>query len=563
MSSLKRLWLSRNLFRGPIPPEVGSLSNLIRLRLEDSGLTGSIPSELGNLTKLDVIALTDNSLTGPIPADLWDLKIRSLSLARNRLTGPVPVSALRTERWHLDLRENAGLCIPGTGGFVEWARAIEYFHGPFCNEADAAALQAVYEAADGPNWTNADGWLGEAATGEWHGITTDSLGRVVSLDLTGNGLAGRVPTALGELARLTVLRLGSNTLSGRLPVSLARIPLAEFNYAETGLCTPSDGSFGEWLAGVATHEGTGVECTPVSNRAALEALYEATDGPNWRNRDNWLTEAPLADWHGVRTNDEGRVTHLDLRDNGLSGRLPVEIGDLRQLTRLDLWGNDLEGSIPPEIGNLASLDLLNLGDNRLSGSIPSELRSLSGLRYLNLHGNRLTGPIPPGLAELANLERLYARNNLLTGSIPPDLGNLLQLEALELAGNQLSGPIPPELGNLSSLVSLYLSDNNLTGQIPPELGNLPMLEELILGRPLMEWARKGIDIRSGGGKSKTLTGPLPPELGNLTRLRELYVASHALTGSLPPEPMHVNLNDDIAISYTNTKDPCITCNTKK
>lgn len=33
--------------------------------------------------------------------------------------------------------------------------------------------------------------------------------------------------------------------------------------------------------------------------------------------------------------------------------------------------------------------------------------------------------------------------------------------------------------------------------------------------------------------------------------------------SLAPEPMHVNLNDDIAISYTITIEPCITCNTKK
>ena len=29
------------------------------------------------------------------------------------------------------------------------------------------------------------------------------------------------------------------------------------------------------------------------DRAALEALYRATDGPNWINDDNWLTDAPL------------------------------------------------------------------------------------------------------------------------------------------------------------------------------------------------------------------------------------------------------------------------------
>jgi Leucine-rich repeat (LRR) protein len=534
MSSLKWLSLSRNFFKGTIPPEVGDLSSLVWMRLEDSGLTGSIPSELGNLSNLDVIDLTDNSLTGPIPAELWDLGIRSLRFARNRLTGPVPVSALRRERWLLDLRENAGLCIPGTAGFAEWARGIEYFHGPFCNEADAAALRALYEGADGPEWKDADGW-GEAAIGDWHGVATDSLGRVVSLDLTGNELAGQVPAALGELARMTVLRLGSNALSGRLPVSLARIPLVEFNYAETGLCTPSGASFREWLAGIATHEGTEEECAPVSDRAALEELYEATDGPNWKNRDNWLTEAPLADWHGVRTDDEGRVTQLRLRENGLSGRLPVEIADLRHLTWLDLAGNGLEGSIPPEIGNLSSLGLLNLGHNRLSGPIPAELSRLVSLWYLSVRRNRLTGPIPPGLGELANLERLYAKDNLLTASIPPELGNLRQLKVLELAENQLSGPIPPELANTSNLVYLDLGENNLTGRIPPELGNLSRLEELILGRPLLSWTRKGTDIRGGGGKSKTLTGPIPPEFGNLARLRELHVASHSLTGSIPPE----------------------------
>lgn len=32
---------------------------------------------------------------------------------------------------------------------------------------------------------------------------------------------------------------------------------------------------------------------------------------------------------------------------------------------------------------------------------------------------------------------------------------------------------------------------------------------------------------------------------------------------IPPEPMHVDLNDYIAMSYTRPIEPCITCNTKK
>ena len=42
------------------------------------------------------------------------------------------------------------------------------------------------------------------------------------------------------------------------------------------------------------------------DRAALVALYEATEGPNWVNSENWLTDAPLGDWYGVDTDGSGR-----------------------------------------------------------------------------------------------------------------------------------------------------------------------------------------------------------------------------------------------------------------
>ena len=36
-----------------------------------------------------------------------------------------------------------------------------------------------------------------------------------------------------------------------------------------------------------------------SAREALAALYDATDGPNWKNGDEWLSDAPLGEWHGI------------------------------------------------------------------------------------------------------------------------------------------------------------------------------------------------------------------------------------------------------------------------
>ncbi|CAN0280957.1 unnamed protein product, partial [Ectocarpus sp. 12 AP-2014] len=57
-----------------------------------------------------------------------------------------------------------------------------------------------------------------------------------------------------------------------------------------------------------------------TDRAALVALYNATDGDNWTNNTNWNTDAPLGQWYGTgRVNDQGRVVMLDLRNNNLKG----------------------------------------------------------------------------------------------------------------------------------------------------------------------------------------------------------------------------------------------------
>ena len=36
-----------------------------------------------------------------------------------------------------------------------------------------------------------------------------------------------------------------------------------------------------------------------NREAVLVALYNATDGPNWTDNENWLTDAPLSEWAGV------------------------------------------------------------------------------------------------------------------------------------------------------------------------------------------------------------------------------------------------------------------------
>ena len=277
-----------------------------------------------------------------------------------------------------------------------------------------------------------------------------------------------------------------------------------------------------------------------AERAALVALYNATGGPNWTNNANWVSSQPVGLWHGVTTDPSGRVVGLSLHENGLSGEIPTELGNLASLTNLVLRGNGLIGEIPTELGSLANVRVLDLSGNQLTGGIPAELGSLSNLTTLALGENPLTGHIPTELGTLTNLEQLWLNGNGLTGAIPAELGSLTSLTVLVLGGNRLTGPIPTWLGGLSNLKLLVLSENQLTGPIPTELGGLANLESLGLWGNLLtgsipsqlgSLANLQVLYLSGN----QLTGGIPTELGSLSNLKELYLPDNQLTGEIPPE----------------------------
>ena len=222
-----------------------------------------------------------------------------------------------------------------------------------------------------------------------------------------------------------------------------------------------------------------------TERDALIALYNSTNGDDWTYNSGWKDGDGFAvpgtekDWYGI-TCDSNNTTVLNivLYDNQLSGSIPAELGNLTNLTILNLRNNQLTGSIPIELGDLANLEELYLYSNQLTGSIPKELGNLINLEKLMLEYNQLTGSIPKELGDLINLTDLTLMNNQLTGSIPKELGNLTNLTFLYLHNNQLSGFIPKELGNLTNLNYLWLSGNEFYGIIPAELVNLTNLSYL-------------------------------------------------------------------------------------
>jgi len=159
---------------------------------------------------------------------------------------------------------------------------------------------------------------------------------------------------------------------------------------------------------------------------ALRMLREASSIIKQR----WWVNVGPEEWSGV-TIENGRVVKLELREVGLTGAMPAEIGQLTSLEMLYLGGNLLT-SLPAEIGQIISLDLLFVSGNQLT-SAPAEIGQLTALRELYFGDNQLT-------------------------SVPAEIGQLTSLDTLDLGGNQLTS-VPAAIRELRAAgCDLYLDD---------------------------------------------------------------------------------------------------------
>eukprot|EP01032_Pedospumella_encystans_P015654 gene15654-17892_t len=305
-----------------------------------------------------------------------------------------------------------------------------------------------------------------------------------------------------------------------------------------------------------TYSGSlGNDSIPASELAALQDLYDATDGVNWVWSDDpgipWnFTNNPQPcrdNWQGVGCNytdptSELHIVKIFLTSHNLLGTIPETIGNLSFMEVLLLDENSLHGTIPDSIGNsMTNLKYLSFDKNKLEGFVPSSLGKLAELEDLYIESNHLFGHIPSSFAGLTMLKSLAVshnhmsgpipeflgasmkrmafldfENNAFTGTLPSSLCEMKDLGALAVDKNQLDGSIPSCLGSLTNLTTLYLYNNELTGTIPPELGQLPLLQSIAI-------------------YNNRLHGSLPVTLANLSALRQLSVNENELTGSIPSE----------------------------
>ena len=171
---------------------------------------------------------------------------------------------------------------------------------------------------------------------------------------------------------------------------------------------------------------------PDSEREALLAFYNSTDGPNWEFP--WNTDFPVDNWKGI-TVENDHVVEINLQYNNLTGSLPSDLLNLPYLRILDLSSNNLSGVLP-DFSQITTWEEIDLAYNNLEGNLP-DFSNATSLRKLIINNNNFRGAVPdltslPGFSELkiennffqfGDFENQYTyyKNNLETFTYSPQL----------------------------------------------------------------------------------------------------------------------------------------------
>lgn len=108
---------------------------------------------------------------------------------------------------------------------------------------ERAALEEIYRALHGEDWSDSENWCTDAPLKKWYGVMTNTFKgeeHVVYLHLQCLGAHGALPSAIGELKYLRELWIiGDEGITGNIPASFGNLTeLRDLSISGTSVCGP-------------------------------------------------------------------------------------------------------------------------------------------------------------------------------------------------------------------------------------------------------------------------------------------------------------------------------------
>ena len=225
-------------------------------------------------------------------------------------------------------------------------------------------------------------------------------------------------------------------------------------------------------------------------REALMKLYNALDGPNWKKKNGWGTDAAVSSWEGVSYDPQKGVVDLYFIGVGLKGEIPESINEFINLEVF--WISDepgLIGVLPASFGDLVHLNTLSLSGTSMT-SLPDVFAKMTKLQDVRIISNfEMTGPLPESVGNHDEMTAMDFPINHFTGGVPASWSK--HYKHLSLSGNYLSGPIPqsflegediPEKLEGTGLLNQYGSGFDISGIEIPGYWPEGDIEDIITGK---------------------------------------------------------------------------------